>query len=532
MRQIEIKKRQMEMASYVLGLIVLLILGNVLGDNGVAYAAIAVECFLLFWTFTGRTLADVLGKLLRTRSSKGQYKNAIKLRRSALVLEGFLGIVGSFVLFLLAESLGEGLFGLTYSVVIIKIMAPVIFVRTMSELLLGYFQGEGTELPSVISCVARQILILGFSLVFANWFKAYGSKVSSLLRQDNFTAMYAGMGVALAILMTEILILVFLFLVQRGGHRRERRNSGEGMRTTDTFTGNIAILCGNMLSEVLIVFLGTLPVWMGAIFFRKSITDIAELNDYGLLMGKFFPLVGVLIILGCMMLVGNCYKTASCVRREEQRFARGHFQGGLHMAVVYSVFITVFTAILAPQIAELLCQDAAESVEEMIRYGSVSIVLVIVAFYLSELLQMLGNRFYVPGLLAVYNLVYAATMALLLNGKSGVGALVYAALISGVVYVAGAGALLLLKFRLNVDWLQTVAVPAALSCAIGLIAMVIAKGITPHLGNLLTIVLCVLFGNVLYWVVLMLLRNFREQELSFVPCGKIIHIIGKMFRIY
>lgn len=532
MRQIEIKKRQMEMGSNVLGLIVLLILGNVLGDNGVAYTAIAVGCFLLIWTFAGRILADVLGKLLRTRTGKGQYKNALKLRRSAFVMEGFLGIVGSVLLFFLAKPLSEGLFGLTYSVTMIRILAPVIFIRTMSELLLGYFQGEGTELPSVISCVARQILILGLSLLFANWFKDYGGKVSALLRQDNFTAMYAGIGVAWAVLVTELLLLVFLFLVRRGSRRRERRGSNEGMRTTDTFAGCITVLGGNMLWEILIVFLGTLPVWLGAVFFRKSVTDIAELSDYGLLMGKFLPIAGVMILFGCMMVLGSSYKTVSCVHREEQRFARGHFQGGLHMAVVYSTFTAVLVAVLAPQLAGVFCKSAPETVEEMLRFGSVIIALVIVAFYFSELLQMLGNKFYVPGLLVGYNLAYAGSAALLLNGNAGIVSLIYAGLIAGVVYVVGAGAILIFKLRLNVDWLQGIAVPAALACAVGLIAMLIAKSITPHLGNLLTIGLCLLFGNVLYWIGLMLLRNFREQELSYVPCGKLIHMFGKMFRIY
>ena len=142
MNQIELKKRQMEMVSQMLGLIVLLVLGNLLGDNGIAYLAIAVEVFLLFWTFTGSRLADILGRILRGRSSKGQYKNAVKLRRNALVIEGFLGIVGSVIMFLVAEPLGESLFGLTYSVAIIRILAPVVFVRTLSSVLLGYFQGQ------------------------------------------------------------------------------------------------------------------------------------------------------------------------------------------------------------------------------------------------------------------------------------------------------------------------------------------------------------------------------------------------------
>lgn len=533
MNQIELKKRQMEMVALLLGLLVLLVLGNILGDNGVAYLAVAMEVFLVFWTFTGSKLADTLGRILRGKSNKGQYKNVIKLRRNALVVEGFLGIVGSVLLFVLAEPLGEGVLGLSYSVAMIRILAPIVFVRTLSSVLLGYFQGEGTELPSVISYLMRVFCVFVLSLIFVNLFKGHGGKVSDLLRQENFTAMYGGMGVALAVLVTEILILIFLFLVHRGSRRRDRRGSSEGMRTTDTFSGQLAVLYGNMLPAMLGGFLTLLPLWMGILFFRKSVPDMAGLNDYGVFYGKLIPFVGVVVLLGCIMLLECANKTVVCFRKEEQRYARGHFQGGLHMTVVYGMFSAVFTGILAPQIAGIFCKANVELATQMLRFGSYVMVAAILGFYFTELLNALGGKYFVLGLLAVYNLVYAGSLVLFLNGgKAGIMSLVYSAMIAVTVYVVGAAAVTFMQLRYGIDWLQTIAVPAGVACAMGLILLFLSKVMYPHLGDLITVLVSLILGNLIYWIFLMIMRNFREQELAYIPCGKLIRIIGQMLRVY
>lgn len=531
MNQIEIKKRQVETGSYVLGMIILLALGNMLGDNGIAYLAFALECFMLFWTLTGSKVADVLGKLLRARSARGQYKNADKLRRNALLLEGFAGLLGSLVLFACAGLLGEQLFGLTYSVEIIRILAPVVLLRTLVSVLLGYFQGEGTELPSVISYVMRPICILGFSILFVKLLGSYGQKVSALLRQENFTAMYGGMGVAAAILTAEALVLLFLFLVYRGSRKKEKKTGGEGMRTTDTFGSQVGILCAGMLPSVLTAILQQLPIWLGMFFFRGSVEDVAALDDWGVLFGKYLPLVGILMLPACVFLLGNCYKVAGCVRREEQRYARGNFSGGLHMCVVYGMFFTVFTAIFAPQLADVFCQTSAELAAEMLRLGAVVILLGIVGFYFSEILLLMGGKYQVLGALGLYNIVYLVGLLLFLKGGGvGVMALIYAGVIAEAVYMAVTGALLLYQIRLNIDWLQGIAIPAGTACVTGLLLFFVGRAVTPHLGSLVSLILCLALGQLCYWLLLLLIHNFGEQELNYIPGGGLIRKLGQLLR--
>ena len=533
MNQVEIKKRQAEIASYVLEMIILLVLGNILGNNGIAYIAFAVECFLFFWTVTGSRVADVLGKLLRARSSRGQYKNANKLRKNALILEGTAGLAGSVILYACAGLLGERLLGLIYMVAILRILAPVVFLRTMVSVLLGYFQGEGTELPSVISYVMRQLCILGFSVLFANLFGIYGHKVSALLRLDDFTAMYGGMGVALGILLAEVLVLLFLFLVYRGSRRKEKKSDNEGMRTTDTFGSQAVILYSSLTAPVFTALLQQMPVWLGMFFFRRSVTDVAALNDYGIFYGKYLPLVGILFLPAWALLLGNIYKVVGCVRRDEQRFARGNFSAGLHMAVIYGMFFSVFMAIFAPQLTDVFCGAEVELAVRMLRFGSFVILLSIIGFYLSEILLLLGGKIQVIGTLALYNVVYVVMLLLLLKSEnSGVMSLIFAALIAGVVHIGVTSALLFYQVRLGVDWLQGIAIPTGVACVTGLLFLFAGKVLTPHLGSLVTLILCLALGQVCYWVQLLLVRNFGTQELGYMPGGNLIRKLGQLFRAF
>lgn len=533
MNQVEIRKRQVEIGSHVLEMVTLLVLGRILGDNGIVYIVFSVEAFLLFWTLTGGELRETLGRMLRGKNTRGQYRNAAMLKRNALLLGGITGILGGVAMFFCAATLGERLFGIPYCVVLIQILAPVVVLRTFSSILLGYFQGEGTEFPTVISCLMRQILIFGFALLFAGLLETYGQKVSALLKQSDFTAMYGGMGVALAILAAEALVLLFLFLVYRGSGKLEKRGSGEGARITDTFGGQMSALYSSLFPMILIALFEQLSIWTGMVCYRRNVTLEEGLNDYGLFFGRYVPLMGILLLPACALLLESCYKVAGYVRKDEQRFARANLSGGVHIGVIHGMFFAVFVAMLAPQLAGIWGESGVGLVTQMLRFGSFVILFTILGFYLSKILLLLGGKFQVVGLLALTDLVFVVTLMVFLNsGKMGIMALIYAGVISGAVCVAAAGALLFYQTRINIDWLQCAVIPAGAACAVGLVLMFIGKVATPHLGNLVTVLLCLVLGLICYWGILILLRNFREQELNYTPGGKLIRVLGQIIRLY
>lgn len=91
---------------------------------------------------------------------------------------------------------------------ILWILCPALILRCMQSVLLGIFQSEGSEMPSAVSAILRQVFYFGLGLLFLGIFRTYGEKVSLLLKKDDFTAMYGAMGVALGIVISEVLVLI------------------------------------------------------------------------------------------------------------------------------------------------------------------------------------------------------------------------------------------------------------------------------------------------------------------------------------
>lgn len=534
MNQVEIKRRMIQLAAGMLGLINIWILGVKVGNNGIAYLAVAWETFLVVWVLTGGKVPDVLGRMLRSKYAKGQYKNASKLRRNVMFLQGITGLIATILLMGMAELLAAKIFKIPYSRFLIVLLAPAIFLKTISAVLLGYFQGEGSELPTAVTSVLRQILFLGFSLLFCSMLRGYGEKVSALLGDSSFTAMYGGIGIVVAVLVTELLLLLFLILAYKGSRHSVHKRDTEGMKVTDTFIGHIRYLYRNISGKILLGLLESLPLWMGFVLYQKSAANVdTAAISYGVYFGNYLVICGLPILAVCIMLTGIRSNIMNRVRKEEHRYAKECFQSGLRIGVIHSLFFTVFIAIMSSQIAGILGGDSVASLAKMLSGGSILILGASLVYFFTGLLLFSGKSYLVYTCAGVGDLLFIISLLLLIRGESeGILALIYAGVLGVVINAVLAGILICRLLHTGIDWLRTIAVPAGSVCLTGLLCIFLSKLFTPHLGNLVTVIVCLILGSMLYWAVLLLLRCFREEELEYIPGGKLIYHIGQLMRVF
>ena len=118
------------------------------------------------------------------------------------------------------------------------------------------------------------------------------------------------------------------------------------------------------------------------------------------------------------------------------------------------------------------------------------------------------------------------------TGKAGILSLIYGALVGMGVLSIVLGTLAYRQLKQKMDWLHTLIVPAGAASVAGLAGMLLEKLFTPHLGNLVSLIVCLAVTGAFYWATLILLRNFREQELESIPGGKLIGAIGQLLRVY
>lgn len=533
MNQVEVKSRQLQAVSMILTLLTFAVAAKLTGYNGAAYLAAALEAVTAVWIVVGGNLGDSLGRLLRVRNSRGQHKNADRLRRNAMIFQMVFGFAGSLLLLAGAGWITESVFRLRYSTFVLMVLSPVIFLRSVSTVLLGYFQGEGTQLPTAVSGILRQVFILGFSLLFGRLLGNYGEKVSRLLVQENFTSMYGGVGVGIAVSVSELFVVIFLYLIYRGSRRDREKYPQEGMRVAAvSFADSIRLLWSGRGLNWLTEFLLFLPIPLGFVFSQKRGQGDAAVSEYGIYAAMYWVLCGVCASLVIMLLLPVSARTAACLRKDEQRFARTAFQSGIHLGLVNALFASVFLTVMAPQLAGLFSPDMPDPARRLLQGGSFTVVLLVMIFYIGRLLIMTGGKLLVLGAVGISDVVYVIAVTVLLNTeKTGILSLVYAGIAGQAILLILLGAFCFRQLRIQPDWLQLILKPAGAAAGAGLLCALIAKLFTPHLGNGVTLLAALFVGGALYWIVLLLIRDFREQELDIIPGGKLIRSLGQLLHV-
>lgn len=532
MNQAETKRRQAEAFSDILMLITIYIIGKQIGDEGIAYMAVAVESCALLWIALSGCLSDALGKLLRGRRNKGQYRNSAKMRNSVMVSQAAAGLVGSLLLVVFAGGIAGKVFRMPHSGLILMVLSPIVLFRSVSAVLMGCFQGEGSEFPRAVSGVLRQVLLCGFGSLFGRMLSRHGEKVSRLVRQEDVVFMYSGMGVAIGILIAELFVLLFLGFLYKVSRNTDKRARQEGMYSTDSVWECIGFLHNSRWPQLMTEFLLFLPIVLGLIFLPKSGEEgSGAVLGYGLYVGKYLVVCGICAAMIWIMALPVIGKVFLSFKREENRFAKTVFQSGAHICVVHGIFLAVFVAVMGTQVAGLLSEEYAEDVAKMLQGGSAAVVFVALSGYFGRLLHAIGKRHLILAAACAADTLYLIVV-LPSIGKIGALSLVYGGMAGSAVLCVLLGALAFLQMRVKVNWLGTLAVPLGAGGVAGLVCLLMGKLLTPHLGNLATLLIAFVISGGGYWIMLLLLRNFKEQELEAISGGRLIGMLGQLLRVY
>ena len=534
MNQMEIFRRQIGAFSNILLLFVWYVIGKRIGDVATTYVAVSVGVSFLFTTIVCGGVPDTLGRMLRSRRNKGQYKNVYKMKQSALVVQFLFGAVFALMLFFLARIVAENVLKIGYCTLLIRVLAVFIFFRSLSSLLTGYLQGEGFELPAAVAGIIRPFLILGFSRLFSGKMIEYGVKVGNLLQDENFAAMYSGVSVVLAICVAELFCMIFLMILYKGCSMLNKKGRQEGLKTTDSIKACIsALLSGRFplwIAEFMIVIAMLAGVFLWS---RAEIADSIFEVAYSVYMHNYWVVYGIFIALVFILSIPVLSKTFEYIRKEDKRFARITFQSGVHISMAHGIFFAVFGAVMAGQIVGLMQPANEELVLALLRMGSGVVALGAVCCFYSRFLISAGRKIHVMGAVILTAVLFVAVNVIVfLLGKWTDKTFVITGTLALAALWIVLGSFAYRLMRVRVDWLQVIVMPLGAGCVAGLICMFLGKIFTPHLGNEMTLFVTFLLAMLIYWIVLLLMRNFKEQELDVIFGGKIIYALGQVLRVY
>lgn len=520
----EVRKNRFVLAAMLAGFAVLFLFTGLIGNLGMAYFAIAMECCLLVYALLFAGLPCCIERFVKSRMAKEQYKNADIVLKTALFYALVTGIIGSLFLFFIAELFCGKVLQAKEAALALKIMSPLFLVNGISAVLKGYFQGIGTAMPTVVSGGLKQLLTLSFGALFGYILYGYGKKAAALLQNEHFIYMYGAAGVALGFLLAGLLTLLFLLLIYLGAGRRVRRRGKEGMRLSENGAEVFRGLMGMMLPLAGTGFLLRAGTLLGLGIYQSYPNDkTLMLASFGGFYGRYLMIVGMITVLAliCCALIETT--VIHSVKKEEYKNTKNFLAGGMQSIWVLTLFLGAAVCALSSCFFK-----ETEDVVKCMRHGALFPVFLAMGIYFSHILNEIDKKKTALLSLAVSLLAFFATA--FISGsilKGNILLFVYAWLVFAVVHCLVNGFFLLRATRLNPEWLRMFLLPFLAAVVTGVCMFFLSGAFLSILGGTITGILSFVVGGICYLVLLFVFRCIREKDLYFLPGGPVLQRVAK-----
>ena len=531
MNHIEAKKQKIEYLSHVIGLISFMVLGTMIGNNGITYMAVIIECISLFVLLVNGGSADLIGRLIKSRRKKNQYKEAMELQKAYFMMQCILAGVLTVVYLFLTDTFAGTVFRMPFLSAAMKMLAPVILLKTLQCLMNGYFQGMGAHMPTVVTAVFRQLLFLLFGLLLTGRLTAYGEKVSALLNNADYAGMYGAVALSLAILISEIFITVFLLIVYVGSDRKsEKQKTEEGFQRMESASERIRLIMLLSFSETSKAVLKKLPFAVGIFLVLHSAIDISKTaHELGIFYGYFICVMAIPVFFILTRIVHITNGLGIAVKRKDNRGIRELIYAGLHYCWMIGLYVSVCMAVLAPQIVSAIYKENSEALQKYFTGGAAIMVILVMSIFIWKALYTLGADKLAYGLLALLNVFFVLSCVVLRSREvEPVTGLIFSAMIALTVELIISYVLLVRKYALQPDLIHGFLMPIVGVGAMGLVVMLIRNLLAPHVSSLMCLILCLAFGVIVYMVVLVVTRSIPEVNHVYGNLGR--RILSTIFR--
>ncbi len=524
MKQGEVLRRQVQYYSYIFGIIILLMYSHIIGNNGLAYLAISMETIGMFMVLVGENSANSFAKMIRFRRKKELYNDVVNLKKSILIFQFVIGVFCFGVVFLLAEQIASVLFQVPNAAFIIRVLSPVILLHTAVSLLTGYFQSFGAQMPVIASCIIRQVLFFVLGKIFCVKCYDYGVKVAGLLQNEDFKGMYAAVGLCIGMLVSELVILIALFIFYMlSDPSYDRKKSRESSHKPVSMRNNI------------LNFFQINSRGLGISFLKRALSCsclilFVQIDNIGVFYGKYLAVCAIPVLLFAARYSLLYHRLTMNIKGKNQRQVKDSLISGLQYAWCGGLFATVMVSVMAPQIVGTFFAKEALLVE-VLQNGAILIIGVSVLCYLC-MIHIAHKRYGGPLVALLSSVVLFVTMGnlMVLKMEDSLIAVVYslelAICITTLVFIIYT----VNRFRIRPDFIPMFIMPLICSGAVGLILLLFSKILSPHIGDGVCFWMALMVGTILYLVLLGFFRVFNENDVDtlYAETGKrILSVIFK-----
>ena len=521
-----------------IGLLYKIPMTRAIGDEGIGYYNTAYEIYNIGLILSSYSLPLAVSKMVSARLAGKQYRNAARILRAALCYATIVGAFAAAVIWFGADFFARDVFFMPYAAFALKTLAPTVWIMAYLGVFRGYFQGQGTMVPTAFSQVFEQIVNAIIS-VAAGSFLFNEALKTEVLKNQTGTGYSNAWGAAGGTIgtgagaFTALIFLLFLFAISRNVRRRQiRRDQTEFVESYKEITR--------------VLFFTVVPVILSsAIYNLNSVLDNGILaynfktlgqgdefaSIWGVYTGKYHLLINVPMAISNALSSSLIPSVSRAVAMGDKKLVRERVASAIRFSCFVAIPSTVGLTVLAGPVNNLLFSGDNTLAIRMTIYGSLAVIFYSVSTVTNAILQGI-DKMRLPIFHAVISLVLhlIALEIMALGFHMGIYSMVFANILFAVfMCLMNARSIRnLLGYRQEMK--KTVVIPVIASAVMGLFAFGSYQLV--HLAvksNALSTMFAMMVAVIVYGVLLIKLGALSAAELKTMPGGtKLLRVFRKL----
>ena len=186
---------------------------NILGDEGQGFYGCAFSIYNIALLLTSYSLPLAVSKLVSARVSKKEYKNAMRIFKSALLFAIVVGALVGFIVFAFSDFIAGDIMSLRLSTYALRVLAPGLFIVAIMGVVRGFFQGMGTMVPTAMSQIFEQIVNAIVSIIGASYLLEMGKRAAATKTDPSLPFAYGAAGGTLGTVTGALIGLLFRWVI-------------------------------------------------------------------------------------------------------------------------------------------------------------------------------------------------------------------------------------------------------------------------------------------------------------------------------
>ena len=511
---------------------------NIIGDEGMGYYGTAFNVYNIALLLSSYSLPLAVSKMVSVRLARKQYRNSVRILRAALVYATVVGALAAAVIWFGADFFAREVFFMPYAAFALKTLAPTVWIMAYLGVFRGYYQGQGTMVPTALSQVFEQIVNAIVSVAAGSWLFNQAIKVEILKGESGsgYSNSWGAAGGTIGTGAGAFTALVFLLLLfaayQRTIRKKVRRDRSGSLESYGTITKILFFtVVPVVVSSAIYNVNSVLDNGLLAYNFKSLGMEEEFISQWGVYTGKYHLLINVPMAVSNALSSSLIPSVSRAVATGDRRMVKKKGAAAIRFSLLIAIPSAVGLTVLAGPLNNLLFSGDNDLAVQMTLYGSIAVVFYSVSTVTNAILQGI-DRMRLPIVHALTALVLhlAAMEVMVLVFHMGIFSMVFANILFAVImcFLNHRSIRKILGYRQEVK--KTILLPAAASAVMGAAAVGVYKLI--HLGiqsNAVCTLGAVAAAVAVYGVLLVKLGCLDEDELHQMPGGtRLLQVFRKL----